>query len=323
MRWIPAAFLLLGGVLGATAAQASCLPGSVGRARLVEIRDGLHTVAGDLAGFDPCNWSADLRLPPGGPKPPLVILVHGGGGARDNAHAMDAFNAAGAAVLGFDAYAMNGFDRPSAFWVLNMTYEARQRMIYTVALSAYRWAAADGRIDRRRIHFYGLSNGADVVANLAAAADPGEVRAAFAEGIAGAGLGLPDKPRVPLRAIFGRLDNFGGRAADDWRWLRRNHCILNVAGFDVPPGNAAGCNARDGADGLTQSPGDWLAGQVARGADVEVWFYERAAHGVFLGPLRERTNVWAGGNVGFASTGADPDIRARLLGDVMRIVLAP
>ncbi len=309
--------------LGTTAAIARCDPVQGGEAQLVETRTDLYTVRGPLAGFDPCNRSVDLRIPAAADKPPLVILVHGGGGGGDNANALAAFHQAGAAVLGFDAYVMNGFDRPASFWVLNMTYEARQRMIYTVAHSAYRWAAADGRIDPRRIHFYGLSNGADVVANLAAVADPASVRAAFAEGLAGAGLGLPDKLRVPLRAIFGRLDNFGGKTTDDWRWQRKHRCALNVAEFDGPPGNAAGCNAQHGANGLTESPGDWLDRLQQRGADVQVWFYERAAHGIFLGPLRQRTNVWAGGNVGYASTGADADIRIRLLDDIMKIVLAP
>jgi len=313
----------MGVVFSAQTAKAQCVPVQGGSARLIELRDELYTVTGALASFDPCNRSVDFRLPSASQRPPLVIFVHGGGGGGDNTSAMAAFHDAGAAVLGFDAYVINGFDRPSRFWVLNMTYEARQRMIYTVALSAYRWAVTDGRIDPRRIHFYGLSNGADVVANLAAVTDPRNVRAVFAEGLAGAGLGLPDMLRVPLRAIFGRLDNFGGKAADDWRWLRRNRCALNVAEFDGPPGNAAGCNARAGAAGLTQSPSDWLTEQQKRGADVEVWFYERAAHGAFLGPLRERTNVWAGGNVGFASIGADADIRAKLLSDVMRVVLAP
>lgn len=317
------ALAILVTIPGAAAAITQCAPAQSGEARLEELRKDLYTVRGRLAGFDPCNRSVDLRIPAVAGKPPLVILVHGGGGGGDNTNAMAAFHEAGAAVLGFDAYVMNGFDRPSRFWVLNMTYEARQRMIYTVALSAYRWAVADERIDSRRIHFYGLSNGADVVANLAAAADPANVRTAFVEGLAGAGLGLPDKLRVPLRAIFGRLDNFGGRSADDWRWQRRNLCALNVAEFDRPAGNAAVCNALVGPRGQTQSPGDWLAGQQQHGADVQVWFYERAAHGIFLGPLRERTNVWAGGNVGYASTGADADIRARLLGDIMKIVLAP
>lgn len=320
---VSAAIVLLGAVVVATTAVAKCSPMQSAGAKLIELREDLHSVTGQLAGFDPCNRSVELRLPPNSDRPPLVILVHGGGGGRDNANAMAAFHSAGAAVLGFDAYVMNGFERPWRFWLLNLTYEARQRMIYTVALSAYRWAITNEQIDRRRIHFYGLSNGADVVANLAAATDPQHVRAAFAEGLAGAGLGLPDDLRVPLRAIFGRLDNFAGRSADDWRWLRRNRCALNTAEFIQPPGNAAGCNARAGSGGLTQSPGDWLEGQRRRGADIEVWFYERAAHGLFLGPLHQTTNTWAGGHVGFVSIGADDDVRARLLGDIMKIVLAP
>ena len=175
--------------------------------RLVEVARGVHTVTGPLRPFDPTHPSVDLRLPAGVAKPPLLILVHGGGGARDQANAMALFHAQGVAVLGFDAYRLAGLERDWRFWVRNVTYEARQRMIYAAALGAYRWATTLDSVDTARIHIHGLSNGADVVANLAAVVSPAHVRMVFAEGLAGAGLGLPDRLTVPLRAVFGRLDN--------------------------------------------------------------------------------------------------------------------
>lgn len=310
-----AAALLLGACATAQVqGQGSATPGRQ-RPELVEVGPGMHSVRGELVGFDPANASLDLRLPPARPAP-LVIFVHGAGGAGDNANAMDAIHAAGVGVLGFDAYRMNGLERPSGFWVRNVTYEARQRMILASALGAYRWAIAQPGVDARRIHVYGLSNGADVAANLAAMVDPAHVRTVFAEGLAGAGLGLPDRLAVPLRAIFGRLDNYAGTAEDDWRWQRRVPCRLNMAGLDGPPGNAAGCNAQANPAGLTQSPGDWALAQRARGADVELWFYEGGAHGMFLGPLRRRTMEWPG-QVLHASTGAEDGARRRLLADVL------
>ena len=283
--------------------------------RLVEVAPGMHSVSGPLASFDPANASVEFRLPATRPAP-LVIFVHGGGGGGDVRAVMGAVHAAGVAVLGFDAYRMNGFDRPSGFWVRNMTYEARQRMIFTTALGAYRWAILQEGVDASRIHIYGISNGADVVANLAAVVDPAHVRTVFAEGIAGAGLGLPDRLVVPVRAIFGRLDNYAGQTETDWRWQRSVPCRLNMAGFDGPPGNAAGCNPDVNPRGRTQSPAAWIEAQRAKGADIDTWFYEDGAHGIFIGPLRRQTMAWPSG-VLHASVGGTDAARKAMLGDLL------
>jgi hypothetical protein len=283
--------------------------------RLVEIAPSMHTVSGPLASFDPANPSVEFRLPATRPAP-LVIFVHGGGGAGDVRAVMGAVHAAGVAVLGFDAYRMNGFDRPSGFWVRNMTYEARQRMIFTTALGAYRWAVRQDGVDPSRIHIYGISNGADVVANLAAVVDPTHVRTVFAEGIAGAGLGLPDRLAVPVRAIFGRVDNYAGQTETDWRWQRRVPCRLNMAGFDGPPGNAAACNEQVNPRGRTQSPAEWIGEQRTKGADIDTWFYDDGAHGIFIGPLRRQTMAWPSG-VLHASVGGTDAARQAMLGDLL------
>ena len=216
--------------------------------RLVQLRPGVHGVAGRLAGFDPGHRSADLRVPAGAGPFPLVVFVHGGGGAGDSAAAMAAFHAQGVAV--------NGFDRPSSFWVREVTYDARQRMIFTVARGAIAWGRAQDRIDRDRVFAYGLSNGADVVVNLAAAIAPTELRGAIAEGMAGAGLGLPDRLQVPLQAVFGRLDDYGAPQPGTWRWERRVPCALSAPFADAPPGSALRCNAATG--GLGEAPIAWM-----------------------------------------------------------------
>ena len=288
---------------------------------LAEIAPGIHTVRGPLRPFDPQNPSIDLRLPPGIARPPLLILVHGGGGARDQANAMALFHAQGVAVLGFDAYRMNGFERPSGFWVRNVTYEARQRMIYAAALGAYRWATTLGSVDTGRICIHGLSNGADVVANLGAVVSPAHVRMVFAEGLAGAGLGLPDRLNVKLRAVFGRLDNFAGASETDWRWARQVPCRLNMPDFEGPPGNAASCNAQRNAFNRTESPADWVARLRRDGADIDTWFYEDAAHGIFAGPLRFQTIDWPG-RTAPANIGASDAARQKLLGDMLAVIRA-
>ncbi len=289
--------------------------------RVVEIRPGIHTVQGALRPFDPANPSVDLRLPSGIARPPFLILVHGGGGARDQANAMALFHAQGVAVLGFDAYRMNGLERPSGFWVRNVTYEARQRMIYGAALGAYRWATTLDSVDTGRIFIHGLSNGADVVANLGAMVSPAHVRMVFAEGLAGAGLGLPDRLSVPLRAVFGRLDNFAGESDTDWRWARQVPCRLNIPDFEGPPGNAATCNAARNAFNRTESPADWVARLRRTGADIDTWFYEDAAHGIFAGPLRFQTIDWPG-RTAPANIGATEAARQKLLQDMLAVIRA-
>ena len=310
----------LGAVVGGCAGP-DAPPSGATRPRLVEIAPGIHTVQGALPPFDPAHPAVDLRLPVGVAKPPLLILVHGGGGARDQANAMALFHAQGVAVLGFDAYRLAGFERDWRFWIRNATYEARQRMIYAAALGACRWATTLESVDTARIHIHGLSNGADVVANLAAVVSPAHVRMAFAEGLAGAGLGLPDRLNVPLRAVFGRLDNYAGGSATDWRWARQVPCRLNMAGFDGPPGNAARCNAALNAFNLTESPEQWVARQRVAGADVDTWFYEDAAHGIFAGPLRFLTIDWPG-RTAPAPIGATEAARAKLLQDMLAVIRA-
>lgn len=289
--------------------------------RLVEIAPGMHTVRGPLSPFDPRHPAVDLRLPQGVTKPPLLILVHGGGGARDQANAMALFHAQGVAVLGFDAYRVAGLERNSIFWIRNATYEARQRMIYSAALGAYRWATTLESVDTTRIFIHGLSNGADVAANLAAVVSPAHVRMVFAEGLAGAGLGLPDRLNVPLRAVFGRLDNYAGDSATDWRWARQVPCRLNMSGFEGPPGNAANCNPTRNAFNRTESPEQWVVRQRQAGADIDIWFYDDAAHGIFIGPLRIQSFDWPG-RTRPANIGASEAARTKFLNDMLAVIRA-
>ena len=310
--------LSIGTLLGSCADQAEP-PGPFEGPRLVEIAPGIHTVQGPLHAFDPTHPSVELRLPAGIARPPLLILVHGGSGSRDQTSAMALFHAHGVAVLGFDAFRLAGLERDWTFWLRNVSYEARQRMIYAAALGAYRWAATLNTVNTSRIFIHGLSNGADVVANLAAVVNPAHVRMVFAEGLAGAGIGLPDRLSVPLRAVFGQLDNYAGSSASDWRWSRRVPCRLNTADFDGPPGNAAQCNASLNAFNLTESPEQWVARQRAAGADADIWFYDDAAHGIFTGPLRFLTVKWPN-RTAPAPIGATETARQKLLQDMLMVI---
>jgi len=111
--------LLTGLVLAIAAGPvfaSKCNPAPKDVAELVQIRENYHTVRGPLADFDPCHASVDLSMPGGlfsrrsAEKPPLVILVHGGGGLSNLERNMaTALNRKGFATLVYDAYQMNHF----------------------------------------------------------------------------------------------------------------------------------------------------------------------------------------------------------------------
>jgi hypothetical protein len=302
----------------------ACAPTPTDPPRLHAFPSGIHTVQGTIAPFDPCHRSVALRTPFFSDKPPLMIVVHGGGGL-DTAtqNAADAFRGKGMATLVFDAFQMNGFEQGSRFFGTSVTNEARQRMIYRAALGAYEWALRQDKIDNRRILFHGLSNGAVAVANLAAVVDPQHVIALYAEGIPGNGIGLPDDLRAPLKVVFGRLDNYGGRNAEEFIWLRQEMCGGNVVDFDHPAGNSAACNRRVNPSNLTQKPIDWYEAQKAKGAPIEWIWLEDTAHGVFLGPLLKNMLPLSSGQTRFAWVGGSYSARSKFLDEVASRVKAP
>lgn len=312
---------LLGCVLLASAAQAKdCRPLPPGAATLVALPSppGMHSVDGPLADFDPCHRSVDLNLPWGANKPPLMIIAHGGSGlGLTETNLAQALRRMGVATLVFDAYRMNGFNQDWQFWATRATNESRQRMIYKAALGAYRWALTQDKIDATRIYLHGVSNGAAVVANLAAEVDPRHVRGVFAEGMPGAGLGLPEDLKVPVRLVHGKLDNYAGRREDEWRWLIQERCMNNglPSRFIQPKGNAWTCNFEVNPRELTPTPLAWFEEQKAKGADIEVWWYENAAHGMFLGPIQRQQRTWGQNDTRYAWTGGDASARDKFLAD--------
>ncbi len=227
------------------------------------------------------------------------------------------------ATLVFDAFQMNGFEQGGRFFATAMTNESRQRMIYRAALGAYEWALRQDKIDNRRILFHGLSNGGAVVANLAAVVDPQHVIALYAEGTPGNGIGLPDDLRAPLKMVFGRLDNYGGRTAEAFIWLRQERCAGNVVNFDQPPGNSAACNGRVNPGEQTQKPIDWYEAQKAKGAPIELLWLEDTAHGVFLGPLTRNMVPYTNGQTRFGWVGGSYSARGKFLDEVAARAKAP
>ncbi len=317
MHSLPSALMIVlaGMALSSVPAHAQitasdCRPQAQGQMQLVPLRGNFYTAQGRPGGFDPCEASVRYRLPGTG-KAPLMISVHGGGGIADVRASDDAFHAAGMATLVFDAYAMQGLPgRTSLFWARSVSNEARQRMIYATAWAAYEWARQREDIDARQIYLFGVSNGAAVVANLAAVVEPAHVRGVIAEGITPIGLGLPDRLRVPVQLVFGRLDDFGSPDPAMLRWDLSDDCRLNVQVDGLPPGSAQRCNATT-AGQRTPTPLQWVETVTRNGAQVELVYIEGMAHNAFFGPLRQQRATWASGQTYGASLGATEEARAR------------
>lgn len=282
----------------------TCLPQARGAVELSALRPGFFTVTGRLGGFDPCEASVKFRTPSRAARAPLMISVHGGGGIQDVLKSDEAFFQHGMATLAFDAYAMQGLPgRSSLFWARSVTNEARQRMIYTTALAAYRWAIQRDDIDTARIYLFGVSNGAAVVANLAGVVDPAHVKGVIAEGITPIGLGLPDEIRVPVQLAFGRLDDFGNADPDGKRWTLSDDCRLNIQLPGVPIGSASRCNQATPGQRIP-TPLAWAEAVQRRGGQVEVLYVDDMAHNAYFGALVCQRATWGSGQTLGASLGA-------------------
>ena len=301
--------------------QADCRHQARGQMQLVPLRGNFYTAQGQLGGFDPCEASVRYRVPVGG-KMPLMISVHGGGGISDVQASDQAFHAAGMATLVFDAYAMQGLPgHTSLFWARSVSNEARQRMIYATALAAYEWARQREDIDARHIYLFGVSNGAAVVANLAAVVDPDHVRGVIAEGITPIGLGLPDRIRVPVQLVFGRLDDFGSPDPAMLRWDLSDDCRLNARVEGIPAGSARHCNASTPGQRIP-TPLQWAQSVTRNGGLVQVVYVEDMAHNAFFGPLRQQRATWASGQSYGASLGATEAARERFFGLMREFIAA-
>lgn len=305
----------------------ACRPAPAGVARLIEIRPGFHRVEGPLAEFDPCHRSVQLSLPggargPGMPAPPLVIIAHGGNGpGRAERELVRRLDAHGVATLLFDAYEMNGFQyRGTSLFLTGTSNESRQRMILKAALGAYHWVLRQTGVDTTRLFIHGLSNGGSVALNMAALVDPAHVRMVFAEGPSPTGIGMPDRIRVPLQLIFGRLDNYGGRAEDDWMATRTDPCAFNRPSPLAAAGTARQCSLFANPSAMTISPQAWGERLRAEGQPVELRFYDDAAHGLLAGPIVRGMRVYGAGpdaSTRFGWTGASREAADRYVEDLM------
>ena len=283
-------------------AREDCNPPPMDVAKLVEIRSGFHRVTGPLAQFDPCHSSVNFSMPGFfstklGEKPPLMIIAHGGGGpGAAEKEMMRRMNKAGVATLLYDAYEMNGFQyKGTMLFVLGVTNESRQRMIFKATFGAYKWAKKQPEIDTTRIYINGLSNGGSVAVNMAGVVEPEHVPAVIAEGASPTGIGFPDNINVPLKLVYGRLDNYGGKAEDDWMYTRSDPCSFNLEFKLAPVGVYARCSAKNNPTDMVQSPMAWASDLKSQGLPIDMWFYDNAAHGVFIGTMKKETRTYGTG----------------------------
>lgn len=317
-------------VSSATNAQGNCRPAPPGVAQLIEIRSGFHRIDGPLADFNPCHRSVQFSMPGFfadklAEKPPLMIIVHGGGGPGGAEQEMARrMNSRGVAALVYDAYEMNGFQyRGTPLFLTGTTNESRQRMIFKVTVGAYEWAKRQSEIDTSRIFVHGLSNGGSVALNMAAVVEPEHVRAVFAEGPSPNGIGMPDAIRVPLKLVFGKLDNYGGKTEDDWMYTRADSCALNQASPLAASGTAQRCSASVNPFERTISPQTWGEARLKEGQPVEFWFYADAAHGLLAGLIDKGVRVYGSGSSAqprFGWTGATPAAANRFTEDVLNTI---
>lgn len=328
---VKAAVLML--IIAATAqAQSDCKSPPPDVARLVEVRAGFHRVEGPLAEFDPCHRSVQLSMPGFfadklADKPPLMIIAHGGNGVGSaELEMVRRMNMRGVATLLFDAYEMNEFRyRGTSLFLTGVSNESRQRMIFKATLGAYHWARQHPRVDTSRLFIHGLSNGGSVALNMAAVVDPSHVRVVFSEGAPAAGIGMPNQIRVPLKMVFGKLDNYGGKTEDDWMHLRTDACVISQPAEDAAPGTTQGCSRHFNPAAQSLSPKQWGDQIKAEGQPIEFWFYDDAAHGLLAGAIVRGTRTYGSGSTAlrrYGWTGASPDAANRFTADVIRTIKA-
>jgi len=302
---------------GAVWAQTDCSPSSPEDTQVVD-RGPVKTVTGALANFNPCHTSVRLDTPSffakkRGEKPPLVIIAHGGGGLggyeRDFAKLM---NQQGYATLIFDAFEMNGLIPLSDLVVYQMSNGGRQRMIYKATLGAYAWALKSEKVDTRKIFIQGLSNGAAVAINMAAAVDSANVRGVVAESAPSAGIGFPNDIKVPLLLIYGTADNYGGLQLDDYMHLRAMPCSYNDHYRLAPSGFSEACNRTTNPANAMPSPQTWYEGIKSKGQDVRLELMDGGGHGMMFADFSSSVKPLPGGRMFYRSHGAAPATRQRL-----------
>jgi dienelactone hydrolase len=199
-----------------------------------------------------------VSRPDGVERAPVVIMLHGCGGPRPFTEGMSriAVDAGAAAVL-VDSFAPRRISRAAAFATVCSGAQLQGRERAGDLYAAMAWARAQSWIDPERIIAMGWSHGGWTIMDALALRSGAEMARAT---------GIDDLPREPLEGLaatmlvypYASVGSFAGRR--DWRM--------------APPSIAILCG-RDYIVGIPRGP---LQRQRARGAPIDIHFFEDATH---------------------------------------------
>jgi dienelactone hydrolase len=199
-----------------------------------------------------------LTRPDGVGPFPVVLMLHGCGGQRPFQNDMARVAAeAGAAVVQIDSYAPRRISRVAAIATVCTGAQLHGRERAGDLYAAVAWARAQDWVDPSRIVAMGWSHGAWTIMDALALRSGAEMRRAT---------GLGDLPEEPLLGLVGALivypyasvGTYAGRR--DWRLAPRSVAVL--------------C----GRDYIVGTPRGPLERQRARGAPLDIHFFEDATH---------------------------------------------
>ncbi|MAI11442.1 MAG: hypothetical protein CBD27_04360 [Rhodospirillaceae bacterium TMED167] len=269
-------------------------------------------IVGELSGFDPCNSSVEFLVPESSSKPGLIISVHGGGGKKDAARITREFYKIGYATLIFDAYAMNSIPLGR----IGNAY--RQMMLLKTSYAAYEWVLDQPEIDNKKIYFYGISNGASAVLNIAGMVSPANVRGVISEAPNPIGIGYPNSIKVPIQIIFGKLDDLSAPVGKK-RWEISAPCFLNRRFNFAPIGFSEYCRKGKATIKMPTTL-EWVE-SVAKenNSKINIHYIENMAHGGFIGPVSISTRNFGRGVIGW-SLGGTPEARKRMMSIIKRFL---
>ena len=101
---------------------------------------------------------------------------------------------------------------------------------------------------------------------------------------------------------------------------RVEECWKNDHDLLAPPGTAQTCNRKVNAQSNSITPLQWFEQQKAAGANVDIWFYEDAAHGILAGPIDRGIRMYGGTVKRWGWTGASEDAAEKLVSDMEKFI---
>lgn len=282
------------------------------------IHPGVHFVEPPYAGFDPCHDTVDLKI--NEKSTTWVLVLHGGAGLDDPARGIGRrFQQAGYSVLMFDAFKMNKINKDGIFWATSVHASSTGRMLYFSGLAAIKWVRRNHPDRSQNVIVYGISTGGIAAANLAATEGLDALRMVFAEGPNNAGIGFPSRILKPVHVFYGAQDNFGGSSEQEFLWKRRSSCLWNAPIYNMPVGNAEGCNYTTWTrTERGQTVEEWVDEQKAQGAEVTFRLIEGASHAIFNGKdITSTVRATPSGIKLYWTTGAKPGVADKLFGEIL------